>query len=704
MPVLLTLVLAATVGGTELHVRFADGRPAAGIVATVAGTNQAVKSDAAGLVAFHSAPAPPFTILFTDAEGQPFAPFTVQLPGPHEVVLQPVTSHEVTVTSSAPPNILAPPAAATRTISRHEMERRPIMHLVDAVTAIPGVTRTAEGASGVPVVRGLARGRTLILVDDMRVTAERRAGPSATFLDPFTLSSIEVSRGPGSVAYGSDAFGGVIHARTWEPRAGDKTIRAHFAHSAGGRDETSAGVALTWPLWGGSILGSVYGREGGDAEGGGGAAIGNAGYASLGAALRFSRDLSSGRWRVGIASDRGRDIERPSIDSDVVRARYSGEDSQRLTLGLDVGNAAVQYSIRGSLSTYRVVLERTTVASGDTEVSDVDANDASMRATMSAAVHGGLLETGVDYNSRFGLRATIETPDGGRVDSIRNARRDGAGLFAVYERPLHRHLSLSLGARGDYIRILNDGGLLGSRRIGQAAFSGHAALTLSLPLGAQASAQISRGFREPSLSDRFFVGPTGRGSIIGNPELDPERSTQLDMTVRRVTPTGSFSVSAYHYRIADLVERFRDESDFRFRNQGEALIRGAEVEATLHIAGPVWVATGASIARGTAEPGDTDLAEIPPTAAHASLLLRQRRYEANLRIDAAGADDRPGPSELERPGVVTLEASLQYPLTETLTLQLAGRNLTDRRYFDSPDETSPLATGRTIRVGVQYRR
>lgn len=36
MPVLLALVLAATVGGTELHVRFADGRPAAGIVATVA--------------------------------------------------------------------------------------------------------------------------------------------------------------------------------------------------------------------------------------------------------------------------------------------------------------------------------------------------------------------------------------------------------------------------------------------------------------------------------------------------------------------------------------------------------------------------------------------------------------------------------------------------------------------------------------------
>jgi len=48
----------------------------------------------------------------------------------------------------------------------------------------------------VPALRGLARGRTLILVDGARVTAERRAGPSATFVDPASLASLEVLRGP----------------------------------------------------------------------------------------------------------------------------------------------------------------------------------------------------------------------------------------------------------------------------------------------------------------------------------------------------------------------------------------------------------------------------------------------------------------------------------------------------------------------------
>jgi len=46
------------------------------------------------------------------------------------------------------------------------------------------------------------------------VTSDRRVGPARPFLDPFVLDAIEVARGPGSVAYGSDAFGGVVFAKT----------------------------------------------------------------------------------------------------------------------------------------------------------------------------------------------------------------------------------------------------------------------------------------------------------------------------------------------------------------------------------------------------------------------------------------------------------------------------------------------------------
>ena len=79
------------------------------------------------------------------------------------------------------------------------------------------MSQSSDAHTAVPSIRGLARGRTLILIDNARVTTERRAGPSATYLNPFFLEAVEISRGPGSVAYGSDAFGGIIHARTRRP-------------------------------------------------------------------------------------------------------------------------------------------------------------------------------------------------------------------------------------------------------------------------------------------------------------------------------------------------------------------------------------------------------------------------------------------------------------------------------------------------------
>ena len=52
--------------------------------------------------------------------------------------------------------------------------------------------------------------------------------------------------------------------------------------------------------------------------------------------------------------------------------------------------------------------------------------------------------------------------------------------------------------------------------------------------GFSATAQVARGFRDPTLSDRYFRGPTGRGFITGNPDLEPETSLQCDGALRYV--------------------------------------------------------------------------------------------------------------------------------------------------------------------------
>ena len=212
------------------------GAPAAGAEVSILGLSGIQRTDAAGRFEWKPAPAPPFEVLIVLPGGRYTRPVRVEtIPesGPVKIEVGPVISESVTVTGAAT-TIENAPAAGTALVPRADLEMRQPAHLMQALENVAGVSQVSEGQAAVPAVRGLARGRTLFLLDGARVSSERRVGPSATFLDPFALDAVEVSRGPGSVAYGSDAFGGVISARTrsFEP-GGPLRFRATGTASVG---------------------------------------------------------------------------------------------------------------------------------------------------------------------------------------------------------------------------------------------------------------------------------------------------------------------------------------------------------------------------------------------------------------------------------------------------------------------------------------
>ncbi len=73
---------------------------------------------------------------------------------------------------------------------------------------------------GSPVLRGFEANRILLMIDGVRLNnAIYRSGhlQNAISVDPFLLENTEVLFGPGSLIYGSDALGGVIHFHTKKP-------------------------------------------------------------------------------------------------------------------------------------------------------------------------------------------------------------------------------------------------------------------------------------------------------------------------------------------------------------------------------------------------------------------------------------------------------------------------------------------------------
>ena len=74
---------------------------------------------------------------------------------------------------------------------------------------------------GSPVIRGFEASKILLVVDGVRMnTAIYRAGhlQDIVTMDQNALEKVEVISGPASVAYGSDALGGVIHFTTRTPK------------------------------------------------------------------------------------------------------------------------------------------------------------------------------------------------------------------------------------------------------------------------------------------------------------------------------------------------------------------------------------------------------------------------------------------------------------------------------------------------------
>ena len=338
----LVLVLATVVPAFAWEGRIVttDGRPIAGATMSILGRAGEAITDADGRFVWRPDPTPPFEILVIQSDGTYMKPVTVESlgDGPVTITVESLLSEAVTVSGSAP-GIESTPGAGTTTLSGREVDVRQPANLMQAIENVAGVSQVSEGQAAVPAVRGLARGRTLILIDGARVTSERRAGPSATYLDPSIVEGVDVARGPGSVAYGSDAFGGVISVRTRRVTPGTP-LEVRFAGTAGtGIPDRRLTGQVSKGLPAGSVLFAAHTRQADDWDSPEGEVF-NSGFSDHGFLGRVEQQVGTGMISVGWQSDFGRDIERPRNNSRIIRFYYPYENSHRFTGSYEVPDVA----------------------------------------------------------------------------------------------------------------------------------------------------------------------------------------------------------------------------------------------------------------------------------------------------------------------------------------------------------------------------
>lgn len=712
---------AAAFDGRVVDAR--TGAPLAGVHVTIVGHTGSAMTDRDGRFAWRPDPRPPFDVIVMLQGGRMTQPVRVQAlptsPGvPLVVAVSELLHEQVLVAGVAPHLDVAPGAGMTLVTGEHIAARSPAT-LAQALEDVAGASATSDGQAAVPTLRGLARGRTLILIDGGRVTAERRAGPSASFLDPGLIASIVVARGPVSVAYGTDALGGVIAVRTRGP-VDRAPLAVAFSGTVGaGIPERRALLQIAKGFSRGGVLAAAHARKSDDYQGPDGR-VGNSRWQDGGLFLRTEQAAGPGRLSVVAQYDQGEDLGRPRSDLAAVRVFAPFERSTRLSASYDVARLAgiEQIRIDGAAARAHERAEQDRARAGNrprvVDRATLGVRDAQLRVRGGRAVRGASLEFGVDVSSRYGLtvdEATITYTLAGALASVResasiaSASRTIAGSFLQAQMPASSRVTLAAGARLDHVRAVNTGGYFGDRRRTDGAGAGFGAVTLLAAPGLSVTARASRGFRDATLSDRFHRGPAGRGFVTGNPGLEPETSRQYDLTAIYSHRRLHLSAGLYHYRIRDLIEVYATAPDQSgFRNRGRARLRGAELEAAAPLGRGWTIAMAAHTSDGRALDDGAALNDIAPATVSATLRgIVARRFGVHGRVAAVVRDGRPGPSEVTAPDYRDVGAGATMRAGRHVELRAAARNLLNDRYYASPGMRWVHAPGRSGSFTVVVR-
>ena len=127
--------------------------------------------------------------------------------------LQPtaIETREVVITGSLISSTSKRNSASSAVLGKDQL-LQPASNLIDALTKIPGVSQITTGPSiSKPVIRGLGYNRIVTLDDGIKQQGQQWGDEHGIEIDQFKSDRVEVLRGAASLMYGSDALGGVIN-------------------------------------------------------------------------------------------------------------------------------------------------------------------------------------------------------------------------------------------------------------------------------------------------------------------------------------------------------------------------------------------------------------------------------------------------------------------------------------------------------------
>ena len=627
-------------------------------------------------------------------------------------------NEEVVVTALRYPEPSVNVPAASTVVSGETLSEKMAANLTEALQDVPGVGALGSaGFSLVPSVRGLARRRVLFLIDGARLESDRRTGPNASFVSPEDIERIEVLRSSSSVFYGSDAIGGVIHLLTRMPRFDGGIHGRLLTGYATVNGETGVGLSLEGSVKSWAFSLSYQYSDADEYRAPGGMKILQSQYTQGSFLAKVAHRTEKREIDVGFLGARGTDIGKPNTTAATKPTWYPRENQNLLQLhwkeknvGKDgelLFHAFVNPNFLETLTdTYDVFLTKESFAKTDSTEFGAQLSYAK-KIVPSFRLEGGVDSFGRgtadaynEYTSydEFGAVTEVveESPyvDGGRGD---------LGFFLSADYSGIRRLDILGGVRYDLLRMK-------ALPLGEEApivtndeqATGFLAVSYKLVKNLTAFVNLSHAYRLASINERFYTGISGRGFIVGNPDLRPESSLNLDGGLKLLGRRLFFGLYAFRYQIDDMIERYRlDPSTYTYGNIEKGRLQGLEFEAEAFLL-PGWKVFGNVAAiRGRSLETGVPLNDIPPVQIYTGTRVWKGKLSAELNATFRLAKSNPGPAEIDVASSELVNLKATY-LWRGLNFYVTLGNIFNTAYVARADSEAMVEPGRNLRLGFVY--
>jgi len=131
-----------------------------------------------------------------------------------DFVLSPsiLENNEVVVTGVTSATQIKRSPVPVMVVKREDLLKGVAVNLIDGLAKQPGISQISTGpAISKPVIRGLGYNRVVVVNDGVRQEGQQWGDEHGIEIDEYSVSKVEILKGPSSIMYGSDALAGVIN-------------------------------------------------------------------------------------------------------------------------------------------------------------------------------------------------------------------------------------------------------------------------------------------------------------------------------------------------------------------------------------------------------------------------------------------------------------------------------------------------------------